>query len=69
MKGPALVSAEEIRIWLDVSPWILRRRYMAHPLWPAATTPPRIPFEDRRWYETEVVSAVDRIRESWAKGK
>ena len=62
MNAPTLVSAADIMGWLDCTERMLRRYYMVQPEWPKPLTPLRCRFEDRRWYEDEVIEAINRIR-------
>ena len=67
MNAHKLVSAQEVIEWLGITERMFRRRYMVHPNWPKAVAPPRIAFEHRRWYEHEVLRAIDRIRDDWRR--
>jgi hypothetical protein len=62
MNAPKLVTATEIMEWLGCTERMFRRYYMVQPEWPKSLTPRRCRFEDRRWYEDEVIEAVNRIR-------
>lgn len=62
-----LISAQEVIAWLGITERMFRRRYMVHPDWPVAVTPPRIAFTDRRWYQDEVERAIEQMRKNWRK--
>jgi len=67
MNAPKLCSAADITGWLGCTENQLRRHYVNQPEWPKAVTPPRSQWKDRRWYEAEVIDAIERLRNTWRK--